>query len=63
MKTKYKFATHCATCEKPVEGEEFFTEVNPPGGYGRDQVLVCDDCLFSELWADYRAERARNKSP
>jgi hypothetical protein len=47
----------CATCAKPVEGDVYFTEVNPAGSYGMPQVLVCDDCLMSDVWAGYRARK------
>jgi hypothetical protein len=46
-------ATECAVCRKAVEGDTYFTEVNPPGGYGFPQVLVCDTCMASHPFANW----------
>lgn len=50
----------CGTCGKRVEGDEMFTEVNPKGGYGMDQVLICDECMASSEWASWRARHWAN---
>jgi hypothetical protein len=50
----------CGDCRGTKRGDEFATEVNPPGGYGRPQLLVCDDCMRSDRWAHWRAEKWPN---
>ena len=35
----------CSSCSQEIAGEQFLTQVNPPGGYGLPQVLVCDECM------------------
>lgn len=50
----------CAGCGRVVEGDVMFTEVNPEGGYGMARVLVCDDCMRSEEWADWRSRKWPN---
>jgi hypothetical protein len=54
IRTGYEdsLASACVDCEKGLKDDEFYTEVNPPGGYGRPQVLVCDGCMKSGRW-DY----------
>jgi hypothetical protein len=50
----------CCDCDEPKLGSDMATEVNPPGGYGREQLLVCDDCMRSDRWAHWRAEHWPN---
>lgn len=55
----------CSNCKRRMDGEEYLTQVNPPGGYGRPQILICDDCMRlpkydywrSEHWPDWPAPR------
>jgi hypothetical protein len=47
----------CASCRTPVTGSAYFTEVNPEGGYGMSRALVCDPCMASDHWADWRARK------
>jgi hypothetical protein len=42
----------CGDCGAAVADEAFYTEINPEGGYGRPQLLVCDACMKSGRW-DY----------
>lgn len=44
----------CADCKQTIKAREFYTVVNPPGGYGREQVLVCDPCMASGRWDDWK---------
>lgn len=46
----------CGDCKKPVEDDAFYTEVNPEGGHGRPQLLVCDDCINSGRWDAWKQE-------
>jgi len=52
----------CLGCEKFVweaDGEYYYT-VNPPGGYGRDELLICNSCIKKD---EYKGiyERLRYK--
>lgn len=47
-------------CDRVLPDSEFFTEVNPPGGYGRAQLLVCDDCMTSGEWDHWKSEHWPN---
>lgn len=47
---------HCADCKRKMLDEDFLNEVNPPGGYGDYQVLLCDECMGSDKWAPWREE-------
>lgn len=40
----------CGDCGKEVGGDEFFTLINPEGGYGQPQFLACDACMKSGRW-------------
>ena len=51
---------HCIDCEKPIVADEFYTEVNPPGGYDLPQALVCDDCMRSGRWDYWKSEHWPN---
>ena len=51
---------NCEDCKRVVDASAYFTEINPPGGYGRAQVLVCDDCMKSGRWDDWKAEKWEN---
>jgi hypothetical protein len=44
----------CAVGPHFVKDEDYLTEINPPGGFGRPQVLVCDEhlSLFKEYLDD-----------
>jgi hypothetical protein len=45
----------CGDCKRHVEDDKFYTEVNPEGGHGRPQLLICDDCMTSGRWDDWKA--------
>lgn len=38
----------CIECRRNARDDEYLTEINPEGGFGRPRVLVCDNCL--PLW-------------
>jgi hypothetical protein len=42
-------------CGRVLPDTMYFTEVNPPGGFGREQVLVCDECMGSGRWDYWKA--------
>ena len=44
----------CGDCGRLVPFNQYLTEVNPPGGFGQDQVLLCDDCIKSPQWDYWR---------
>jgi hypothetical protein len=46
----------CGDCEQDKPGFAMMTEINPEGGYGRPQLLVCDDCMRSGRWDEWRME-------
>jgi hypothetical protein len=50
----------CADCKRECSGDEFLTQINPPGGYGIEQVLVCDPCMQSERWDDWKKRKWPN---
>jgi hypothetical protein len=56
----YNGTIMCNSCHRAVSGSQYLTEVNPPGGYGREQVLVCDDCMASDEWAHWRSRKWPN---
>lgn len=47
-------------CDRVLADDHFFTEVNPPGGFGREQLLVCDDCMRSGEWDYWKSEHWPN---
>jgi len=47
----------CVTCQTPIEKVEWYYTINPPGGYGREEVLACEPCYLSEVWAEHRSRR------
>lgn len=47
-------------CDRVLPKDRYFTEINPPGGYGREQLLVCDDCMRSGSWDHWIAEHMPN---
>jgi hypothetical protein len=49
----------CTDCHKDCT-TEFLTEINPPGGFGRRQVLVCDECMKSGRWNGWKAQHQSN---
>lgn len=49
----------CNDCKK-FEPGQFLTEINPEGGYGRPQFLVCDDCMKSSRWDHWKADHWQN---
>ncbi len=53
----------CNSCDRDLPDSAYFTEVNPPNGYGRAQFLICDDCLLSNQWADWRARKGASAAP
>jgi len=50
----------CGDCRRVVRDDENLTEINPPGGYGRPQLLVCDDCMRSGRWDDWKRRKWPN---
>ncbi len=55
----------CDHCDKEC-GSQYLIEVNPEGGWGRPQYLVCEDCLDKaepgSLMAQVRDTLKRRKS-
>lgn len=51
---------NCGDCGRLVTTDEFLTQVNPPMGYGRKELLVCDECLGAKKWAHWRKEHWPN---
>lgn len=45
--------TKCGQCgeSSPIE---YYTEVNPEGGYGQRRLLICDKCLSGSDWDEWR---------
>ena len=50
----------CCDCAREVADEEFYTQINPEGGYGRPQALVCDACMRSGRWDHWISEHWPN---
>lgn len=50
----------CGDCSREISGDDMLTEINPPGGYGRMQFLVCDSCMRSGRWDHWIAEHWPN---
>lgn len=50
----------CGDCGAVVVDSEFYTEINPPGGYGRAQFLCCDACMRSGRWDSWKARFWKN---
>lgn len=50
----------CADCKEQVRDLDYYTEVNPEGGYDRPQVLVCDECMKSGRWDHWIREHWPN---
>jgi hypothetical protein len=50
----------CSDCHDGIPGHEYLTEINPRGGYGREQVLVCDGCMRSGRWDEWKAQKWPN---
>lgn len=50
----------CGDCRRKISDEEFLTEINPPGGYGRMQVLICDECMRTGRWDHRKKEHWPN---
>jgi hypothetical protein len=46
----------CGDCKRGLPDSASLTEVNPSGGYGRPQLLVCDDCMRSGRWDAWKAK-------
>lgn len=40
----------CCDCHAHIGDEQYATEVNPRGGYGEAQAVVCDSCMTSGRW-------------
>jgi hypothetical protein len=45
---------HCCECGVDIRKIDWFYTVNPEGGYGRPEVLLCEPCMMTDEWADYR---------
>ena len=51
----------CGDCKRTSDnGQDFFTQINPKGGYGLPQLLVCDECMRSGRWNHWIAEHFPN---
>lgn len=50
-KKKELYCNHCGDNDP----DQYYTMVNPPGGYGRPQIDVCDNCMRSGAWDDWIA--------
>ncbi len=48
----------CTTPE--FRPDTMLTQINPPGGYGLPQFLVCDTCMRSGRWDHWIAEHWPN---
>jgi hypothetical protein len=44
----------CNHCGAALRDDVYYTEVNPQGGHGRDRYLVCDKCMQSGEWDDWK---------
>lgn len=53
----------CGDCKRALSDDQFLTEVNPEGGYGRPQLLVCDDCMNSGRWDWWLEEHWQRRDP
>jgi len=51
----------CSDCGKLIADQEFLTVVNPLGGYGMPEVIICDPCRDSDKWADWRKRKGISK--
>ena len=38
----------CSYCLNLIGDDDYFYRVNPEGGYGVREVLICEDCLEKE---------------
>jgi len=50
----------CDDCQRELPDSDYFTEINPEGGYGRPRFLACDDCMKSGRWSDWKAQHWPN---
>jgi hypothetical protein len=49
----------CGDCGTSDE-QEFYTTINPEGGYGRPELLVCDACMKSGRWDYWKSQHWPN---
>ena len=49
----------CDDCKAEIS-DGFLTEVNPRGGYGMPRTLICDQCMESDCWDEWRAKHWPN---
>jgi hypothetical protein len=47
---------NCSDCGKKFEDNDYHTQVNPRGGYGREEVIICDECMISGKWDHWLKE-------
>lgn len=52
--------TPCDDCHEGIPGDKYLTQINPKGGYGQPRMLVCDDCMRSGRWDDWKARKWPN---
>lgn len=50
----------CSECLRDTGATGHLTQVNPEGGYGRPRVLICDECMSSDKWDDWKARKWPN---
>lgn len=50
----------CDDCKREIRDQDFATEINPEGGYGRSRVVICDDCMRSGRWDHWKSEHWPN---
>ena len=57
---EYKLAGGCCLCGQGMRPDQYYTEINPPGGYDRDQYIVCDDCMKTPEMDDWKRRKWTN---
>ena len=50
----------CCDCSQKIRDWEYATEINPEGGYGRPRLVVCDPCMRSGRWDEWKQEHWPN---
>lgn len=45
----------CNSCKTNVGSQVYLTEINPEGGHGRIPFRVCDPCMGSGDWDEWKA--------
>lgn len=49
----------CDGCKRDCQ-DDFLTQINPEGGYDLPRVLICDECMASDEWFDWRMRKWPN---